>query len=530
MASSDVTSGSEAAPAPFITIRSSDARSRRSEGSDLEVNGPTPPPSIRSPGTSDGPNQGLSIIQSSAGPRHERRRLRRPGGSTANARDQPPFYDGERPHPRERRPSDHFPSSTPEQRQGMIYFDPHHDSSPAHSRPGSHVDFPTGPPNAHASPHLGHFHHNGFQGSELDSPGPRSHIHPLPNGSPADSRFDNPRFDGPMPFAPQPPAIQDVAHGGPPVPPGPLPFLQTQFPGQAQLAIAQESLPLTGYELLAAKLSGSMDGPPIRPIYRRFDMLRHRILLRLQAELIELEEVIHMLDAQDAQARQAPGGFWPASARLEMSKANELSVQKTNILGQISVKLGQYNEIIASFKHAHDVPTRRDIEHYRQFLAAGRPIVEEETRFLDAKEDLITLHTGAPDARRAPVESLFAIDRHPPVAETGFPPGSPHSFTGSAKSEPLPSARPPEQTEAGMVAYAMVAMFVAILVPILTFSVIPGFVARMTVVMLMGSGVLTMLVQSGPLKQMMDSRGALDWVVAGAIYIGAMAVIAGTFG
>jgi hypothetical protein len=116
---------------------------------------------------------------------------------------------------------------------------------------------------------------------------------------------------------------------------------------------------MTGYELLSAKLStsdpwtnrrGSSDssrseeGPTIKPIYRRFEALNHRLLLHLQDELNELEEQLHRLDTADTQTRRLQNCILPASRRAESMAGGELQWRKTDTLGKIGFKLGQYSK------------------------------------------------------------------------------------------------------------------------------------------------------------------------------------------
>ncbi len=134
-----------------------------------------------------------------------------------------------------------------------------------------------------------------------------------------------------------------------------------------------EKLPLTGYELLASRLSthppplslgrrerrgsvggasvlslddsgsSSSSGPQLKPLYRRFEALNHRLLLHLQDELAELEEQLHRLDTADTQTRRMANRILPASRRAEYLAGGELQWHKTDILGKIGYKLGQYS-------------------------------------------------------------------------------------------------------------------------------------------------------------------------------------------
>ncbi|KAK8087610.1 hypothetical protein PG997_002571 [Apiospora hydei] len=111
-----------------------------------------------------------------------------------------------------------------------------------------------------------------------------------------------------------------------------------------------EKLPLSGYELLASRLStaGAPSAempaePQLKPIYRRFEPLNHRLLLHLQDELCELEEQLHRLDTADTQNRRLQNGILPASRRADSQTAGELQWHKTDILGKIGFKLEQYS-------------------------------------------------------------------------------------------------------------------------------------------------------------------------------------------
>lgn len=129
---------------------------------------------------------------------------------------------------------------------------------------------------------------------------------------------------------------------------------------------AAEMFSMTGYELLASELSstsatassprgprvspdtgrdgGHRQHPRITPIYRRFEALNHRLLLHLQDEVGELEEQLHRLDAADTQARRVRDGvLLPASRRAEAATGGELQWHRTDVLGKIGIKLGQYS-------------------------------------------------------------------------------------------------------------------------------------------------------------------------------------------
>jgi hypothetical protein len=125
------------------------------------------------------------------------------------------------------------------------------------------------------------------------------------------------------------------------------PRLSTPAQGHVKHLPRAEKLPLTGYEQLASRLTAQgpdRSGPYIRAVYRRFELLNHRLLLHLQDELCELEEQLHRLDTADTQNRRLQNGILPASRRAEAQAGGELQFHKTDVLGKIGFKLEQYSE------------------------------------------------------------------------------------------------------------------------------------------------------------------------------------------
>ncbi|KAL7938891.1 hypothetical protein V8C35DRAFT_90450 [Trichoderma chlorosporum] len=354
---------------------------------------------------------------------------------------------------------------------------------------------------------------------------------PMPNGP---SRNDGARFPSvqttpgnfpngfgspEMPFAaPEPPPVfipspmqASFPQQLPPMPPT-MPPLTYQIGG----------LPLSGYELLAAKLSGAISGPRLAPIYRRFESLHHRLLLQMQDELIEMEEQLHGLDAADTQKRKFPGGIFPASRRKENMSPTDTTWKKKEILSHIAQKLYQYNQVITSFSATYNMaePSIQDVVNYRSYLNAINPLVEDECQFLEAADDLINL---ARRRRRSNVnpqdDPLSPMPRSSSVVGFPPPPSSQISNAGSSTYQNI--------TQFSSLKRLVLAMAMLVLAPIICFSVIPGFVGRMTVVFLVGLGGAVALLQSGYLNSLAEDRSTLDWVLCAGVYGGVMAVIAG---
>lgn len=124
-----------------------------------------------------------------------------------------------------------------------------------------------------------------------------------------------------------------------------------------------EKLPVTGYELLASQLSTRADiedAGRIKPLYRKFEALNHRLLLHLQDELSELEEQLHRLDHADTQSRRTERHIVPASRRAAALAGGELQWHKTDILGRIGFKLAQYSKYFScrAFMHTDMFQTK----------------------------------------------------------------------------------------------------------------------------------------------------------------------------
>lgn len=102
---------------------------------------------------------------------------------------------------------------------------------------------------------------------------------------------------------------------------------------------------------------------------------------------------------------------------------------------------------------------------------------------------------------------------------------SPNSSTASSETE---NAGVDESGKDANLPALAAAIALSILIPILTFGVIPGFLGRMTVVSLVAGGVLGALMQSGVLSGR-DILGR-EGMVCGGIYGGLMVVLAGISG
>jgi hypothetical protein len=155
-------------------------------------------------------------------------------------------------------------------------------------------------------------------------------------------------------------------------------------------------------------------------------------------------------------------------------------------------------------------PAPDDISIYRQYLQTEHPIADIETHFLDPADDLV---------------SICSENLQPPSQFSHAPP----SWTSSEVSRESSSQLQPELDEEDDIKSPLpglaMAIAVSVLVPIITFHVIPGFIGRMTVSFLVALGVFGALVQSGITGSgvLLEKEGAM----CAAIYGGVMSIVAG---
>ncbi|KAK3384844.1 hypothetical protein B0H63DRAFT_393730 [Podospora didyma] len=305
------------------------------------------------------------------------------------------------------------------------------------------------------------------------------------------------------------------------------PRLSARGHGHTKHLPRAEKLPMSGYELLSAKLSNSSTRsrrrpgstkelptekgePRIKPIYRRFEALNHRLLLHLQDELSELEEQLHRLDTADTQTRRLQNCILPASRRAEFMAGGELQWHKTDLLGKIGFKLGQYNHVLSSFSETQSLPpaSMSDVEDYRTYLATHNPIAEIETRFLDPAEDLVCLaphrsptssysdssslssqYFPHSDDALTPMPRKMSFGRPSPGASGGL--SSPRLGTSILNKKGLYGRREGQLTNGEESQLGLVACLAAVAVvgPVVAFPVVTDFLGRMAVVLVAGLAV-----------------------------------------
>ncbi|KAG9251007.1 uncharacterized protein F5Z01DRAFT_677259 [Emericellopsis atlantica] len=270
----------------------------------------------------------------------------------------------------------------------------------------------------------------------------------------------------------------------------------------------------------------------LTPVYRRFEALNHRLLLQVQDEIVQLEQELESLDAEDTMSRYGPMGCAPASRRAESMAQGDLGWRKHALYMDIGLKLAQYSKLIESFRTMQSLPTPSALEvgEYKAFLARTMAICEPETRFLQVENDLISLprqeweETGRPgspndfDWRDQPFKQIMPPTPAPPVQ---LSPRLDPALAGDAKDSAAQVHEPRSKSPLHLV----YAAFLAVAIPIAAFTVVHGLGERMVIVLLVFSGVATAVYQSG----LVAEQGFVECVGCAGLYGMLMAGLAHVF-
>lgn len=235
---------------------------------------------------------------------------------------------------------------------------------------------------------------------------------------------------------------------------------------------------VAGYEMLALELASNES--PVKPVYRKFEYLNHRILLHLQDELCELEEQLRTVDEVIAQMDPAlaDGQRTPASRRGEAYNGAEIHHRRTELLGRIFMKTEQYNRAMSAYTAMSKDSQTAELEQvqaYSHWMSKYSPVHEIEARYLHRKDDLIM----------------------PSMPSSGI-------------------TRP---TKHAALAY----LPVALMLPLLLFSIIPTLGGRLVVTALIAVSAF-LVAATTHIRTLMPPR---EWAVCGAAYVLLMAAIAG---
>ena len=267
--------------------------------------------------------------------------------------------------------------------------------------------------------------------------------------------------------------------GGPPTPPH---ALNEQSLPAGPLGAPQPpdltKYTLTGYEQLALELATTES--PVKPLYRKFEYLNHRVLLHLQDEMCEMEDQLRTMDEIIAQTDPATanGQKTPSSRRGDCYSGSEMHHRRRVLLGNIFAKTEMYNRVLSAYSSiARESVTAEDhqVASYQEWINKHAPVREDETRFLLHPQDLIVPGTKSANMDRPTKHAALAY---------------------------LP---------------------VALMLPLLLYSIIPSLAGRLVATAFIAIGAF-IVTATTKIRDLMPAR---EWAVCGCAYVLLMAAIAG---
>ncbi|KAJ4235841.1 hypothetical protein NW759_000925 [Fusarium solani] len=170
---------------------------------------------------------------------------------------------------------------------------------------------------------------------------------------------------------------------------------------------------LTGYARIASAITGQV-APRVRPLYRQFEWLHHRLLLSYQDRLVELEDELIELDALSTATRRREGRRdLPCSEREERSEDSPYKRDKARAMRDIGHVLDAYTQLLASLGTIQKLPAAAadDKRAYRAFLAQRNLIVQPETEFLRATDLVCVAREPSADAPGAADDNAEETER-----------------------------------------------------------------------------------------------------------------------
>ncbi|EPS45661.1 hypothetical protein H072_359 [Dactylellina haptotyla CBS 200.50] len=145
-----------------------------------------------------------------------------------------------------------------------------------------------------------------------------------------------------------------------------------------------------GYSRIAAYVDGHEDAP----IFRRFGLLKARVLLTQQAELEEKENDLRRIDEREAEVSRQRQET-PDNVTWLRDKNNT----RKDLVEDIAKRLRRYEKDMLLYRQMLLLPSaqKRQIINFENILH-NDPLDRMESRFLDDRDDLIALHKESEDS------------------------------------------------------------------------------------------------------------------------------------
>lgn len=147
-----------------------------------------------------------------------------------------------------------------------------------------------------------------------------------------------------------------------------------------------------GYPRLAAFLSSESSFS----LYRSFSYAHSRVLLDLQAQVVQLERELEQLDLFDSQNSDTVKRRLGSKAQDDRRPRDDGERPRAEVLRELRERLSEYDELLVKARELQSFqrPSARDYRSVRTWFYNMEPLVEKESQFIYRKEDVISLRSG----------------------------------------------------------------------------------------------------------------------------------------
>lgn len=175
-----------------------------------------------------------------------------------------------------------------------------------------------------------------------------------------------------------------------------------------------------------------------------------------------------------------------------------------------------------------------DIEAYRRFLSKTSAVVPIETQFLERSTDLLCLPDGpyydSESGNATPVAHATRYIEAAAAPADGAPGIVGLDQVTDRFAARTPVLRRPKPLDATAVRGMIAGIAAATILPIMTFPLIPVFVGRIAVVLLMAVFTLVLAFAFGMHETLGTTAGVVEIGIGLGVYAAVMTVVAGTTG
>jgi len=143
-------------------------------------------------------------------------------------------------------------------------------------------------------------------------------------------------------------------------------------------------------------LAAFLSSEPSFSLYRGFSYAHSRVLLDLQAQIVQLERELEQLDLFDSQNGRSGERRLTSKTQDDRRRRDDGKTSRAEILRDLREALKEYDELLIKARELDSFqrPSTRDYRSVRTWFYNVAPLVEKESQFIYRKEDIISLRSG----------------------------------------------------------------------------------------------------------------------------------------